>query len=157
MRPITHLILGIALALVIFLVYPSIGIISLTIIVLSSVLIDIDHYIYYIFKKKKINPIIAYRWYVCNRKKCCSMTKEQKEKVHLGTCFLHGIEILIILSILGNFVSPIFYFILIGFTFHLVSDLVGELIRYEGFKGISVIYTFLKSRGLTFIDDLEDF
>ena len=154
MRPITHLILGIVLAAVLFVILPEISLIQLGIIVASSVLIDIDHYSYYIYKKKKINPIKAYKWYTANIKKCCSMPKEQKGKVHFGTCFLHGIEILILLFILGFFVSNIFYFILIGFTFHLLLDLSVEIIYYNIYNKISIIYAFLKSRGLTFIDDM---
>ena len=154
MLPHKHLILGIILASVIFLVYPSIGIINFLIIILSSVLVDIDHYFYYVYKKKKINPLKAYKWYTTHRKKCLSLSKEQKAQVHFGTYFLHGIEILILLFLLGFFVSDIFYFILIGFTFHLLSDLSLEIVCFNEFNKISVIYAFLKSKGLTFIDDL---
>lgn len=154
MKPITHLILGIILAVILFVTIPEISLIQLGIIVAASVLIDIDHYFYYVYKKKKLNPIKAYKWYIGNRKKCCSMSKEQKEKVHFGTCFLHGIEILILLFILGFFVSNVFYFILIGFTFHLLLDLSVEIIYYNNYNKISVTYAFLKSRGLIFIDDM---
>lgn len=154
MRPLTHLILGIFLAVTIFVVYPSVNVLGLAIIVLSSVLIDIDHYFYYIYKRKNINPIKAYKWYTTNRKKCCSLAKEQKAQVHFGTYCLHGIEILIILLLLGFFASNLFYFILIGFTFHLLLDLSVEIVYYNVYNKVSVIYAFLKSKGLTFIDDL---
>ena len=154
MRPLKHLILGIALAVLIFLVFPSISILGLVIIFLSSVLIDVDHYIYYVYKRKKISPIKAYKWYTENRRKSCSIPKEQKGKIHFGTYFLHGIEILIILLLLGFFVSDVFYFILIGFTFHLLVDLSVEIICYNIYNKVSVIYAFLKSKGLTFIDDM---
>jgi len=152
--PHKHLILGIILAAIIFLVYPQISILGLVIIVLSSVLIDIDHYFYYVYKKKKISPIKAYKWYRSHGKKCHTLTKEQKSQVHFGTYLLHGIEILIILLLLGFFVSEIFYFILIGFTFHLLIDLAVEIINDNYYNKISVIYAFLKSKGLTFIEDI---
>ena len=154
MLPPKHLLLGILLAIVILIVYPQISLLNLGIIVLSSILIDIDHYFYYIYKKKKINPIKAYKWYITQGKKCCSLTREQKAKVHFGTCLLHGIEILVILFLLGFFVSDIFYFILIGFTFHLLLDLSVEIIYDNDYNKLSVIYTFLKSKGLTFIEDI---
>ena len=154
MNPRTHVIFGIALAAILFVTIPEISLIQLGIIVASSVLIDIDHYFYYVYKKKRLNPIKAYRWYVGNRKKCCSIPKEHKGKIHFGTFFLHGIEILIILLLLGFFVSNVFYFILIGFIFHLLLDLSVEIIYYNIYNKISIIYAFLKSRGLTFIDDM---
>jgi hypothetical protein len=155
--PHKHLIIGIAVVAVLFLLFPSMGFLGAGIILASSVLIDIDHYFYYIFKKRNVNPISAYRWFRGNMKKCKRIPKEKKHEVHFGTCVFHGIEILILLSILGNLVSPIFYFILIGFALHLVSDLILEITKYNAFNKISVIYCFLKSRGMVFIDDLEDF
>ncbi len=155
MLPQTHMLLGIVFVAAIFLIFPSVGILGASIIFLSSFLIDIDHYIYYVYKKKSINPLRAYKWYTDHKTKCHSLSKEQKKKTHFGTYFLHGIEILMILFTLGFFVSPIFYFILIGFTFHLILDLSLEIIKFNEFNKISVLYTFLKSRGLTFIDDLD--
>jgi hypothetical protein len=154
MKPLKHLILGIVFATILFVIFPEIRLIQLGIIVASSVLIDVDHYFYYVYKKKKLNPFKAYRWYTSRRHKCCSLPKEQKRKIHFGTFCLHGIEILIILLLLGFFVSDIFYFILIGFTFHLLSDLSIEIIWYNRYNKLSVIYSFLKSKGLTFIEDM---
>ena len=153
MHPIKHLILGIFLALLLFVTIPEISLVSLGIIVASSVLVDIDHYFYYVYKKKKINPVKAYKWYMGNRKKCRTMSKEHKRTTHFGTYCLHGIEILIILLLLGFFVSNFFYFVLIGVTFHLLLDLSVEIIYYGIYDKISVTYAFLKSRGLVFIED----
>ena len=155
MLPHKHFILGIIFTAVLFLFFPSIGIFGAIIIIASSVLIDVDHYIYYVFKKKKLSPIKAYKWFRGNMKKCHRIPKEHQGKVHFGTYLLHGIEPLIILFTFGFFVSDIFYFILIGFTFHLLLDLSVEIIKYNEFNKISVIYYFLKSKGMTFIDDLD--
>ena len=155
MLPKTHAIFGIIFATIVFFLFPSVGILGATIIFASSFLIDVDHYIYYIYKKKNLNLIRAYHWFKKNTKRCKTLTKEQKEKVHFGTYFLHGAEILILLFILGNFLSYIFFFILIGFTFHMILDLSSEIILENKFNKISVIYTFLKSRGMVFIDDLD--
>ena len=155
MLPHKHLILGIVFVAVLFLLFPSIGFLGAGIILASSVLIDIDHYIYYIHKTKNLNPMKAYHWYLGHHEKCKKIPKEKKKGIHFGTYFLHGIETLLILLTLGSFVSPIFYFILIGFTFHLVTDLSFEIIKHNEYNKISVIYAFLKSRGMVFIDDLD--
>jgi len=155
MLPQKHIILGIIVVAGIFLIFPSIGILNATIILLASVLIDVDHYFYYIYKTKKFNPFEAYKWFRKNVKKHRALSKEQREKTHFGTMTFHGVDILMILFALGSFVHPVFYFILIGFTIHLIADLAMEIIFYNSFNKISVIYCFLRSRGLTFIDDLE--
>ncbi len=154
MLPQKHIVLGIIFALAIYLIFPSVGILNATIIFLSSFLIDVDHYFYYVYKIKKLSPIKAYKWFTKNVKKHRALSKDQKEKTHFGTMTFHGIEPLILLFTLGFFVSNIFYFILVGFTIHLISDLAVEIIYCNRFNKISVVYCFLKSRGLTFIDDL---
>jgi len=155
MLPQKHILLGLIFAIVIFFLFPSVGILNASIIFLSSFLIDVDHYIYYVFKKKNLNLFKAYHWFKHNTRRCKTLSKEQKQKVHFGTYFLHGIETLILLFVLGNFLSPIFYFILIGFTFHMTLDLTVEIIFENKFNKISSIYTFLKSKGMIFIDDLD--
>ncbi len=155
MLPQTHFVLGIVFVAVIFLIFPSVGIMNATIILAASVLIDIDHYFYYIYKTKKLSLIKAYEWHRGLHKKCKAIPKEKKSEVHFGTCVFHGIEVLMLLFALGFFVSNIFYFIFIGFTFHLITDLALEITVYNKFNKVSVIYCFLKSRGMTFIDDLE--
>ncbi len=155
MKPLKHLIFGIVFVTILFVIFPEISFMHLGIIIASSVLIDVDHYFYYVYKKKKLNPFKAYRWYIGNRKKCCAIPRERKGKINFGTFFLHGIEILIILLLLGFFVSDIFYFILLGVTLHLLSDLSVEIIYDNSYNKVSVIYAFLKSKGLIFIDDFK--
>ncbi len=155
MLPQEHLVLGIVLGLLIFLYFPSFGLLNISIIVLSSVLIDVDHYLYYVYKKNDKSVIRAYRWYMVTHRKCKTLSKEQKKKIHFGTFFLHGIEVLIILLVLGFFVSDIFYFILLGFTFHLLVDLSVEIVLHDDFSKVSIIYTFLRGRKLKFIDELD--
>lgn len=155
MLPHEHALLGIVLAGIIFLLFPSVGILGATIIFASSILIDADHYFYYVYKKKKINPFVAYKWFTHKKERRKKITKEQKQKLHFGVYTLHGIEILLILFTLGFFVSNIFYFILVGFTFHLVVDLSVEILKYNDFDKISVIYAFCRSRGLTLWDDMS--
>ena len=139
MLPQGHLILGIILVAGLLLVFPSIGVLGASIILASSVLIDVDHYLYYIYKTKKLNPIKAYYWFRGNALKCKNLPKEKRCKVHFGTYILHGVEVLIILFTLGFFVSNIFYFILVGFTFHLIVDLSTEIIKDNEFNKISII------------------
>ncbi len=153
MLPQIHFILGIVfVAILYFFFSPIISIFGLTIILLSSVVIDIDHYIYYIFKKNDLNPFTAYKWYIKNIRKLYSMSKEQKKKIYLGFYFLHGVESLIILLFLGFYLYPIFNFIFIGFLFHLFVDFITEIMFEQRFSKLSVIYNLFIFKKLTNLD-----
>jgi hypothetical protein len=122
------------------------------IIFLSSVFIDIDHYFYYISKKRNLNPFKAYEWYHQNVKKIYSLSKESRGKVYIGLYYFHGIEVLIIFFFLGA-ISPLFIFILIGFIFHLLADFISEVIFQQRLDKISIIYNIFTFRKLVHIQD----
>ncbi len=150
MNPQVHFILGIPfIAILYFFFSPVISVFGLTIIFLSSVLIDADHYIYYIFKKKNFNPFKSYEWYKKNTCTFCSLPKEKQKEFYLGFYFLHGIETLILLFFLGVYLSPVFILILIGFLFHLFVDFSTEVIYEQRFSKLSVIYNLFSFRKLT--------
>ena len=89
----------------------------ITLFFLSSVLIDIDHYFYYIFKKKNLNLIKAYKFF-----------KKPKEGIYL----FHTLEFLLIfavLTLLFTFIwnfsfSFIFWPVFFGLLFHDLIDII---------------------------------
>lgn len=158
MLPQFHFLLGIIfVAILYFFFSPIISLFGLAVILLSSVLIDIDHYVYYVYKKKDLNPFKAHKWYLKNIKKFHSMSKEQKKKFYIGFYFFHGIESLIILLFLGFYISPIFIFIFIGFFFHLSIDFIADIILEERFGKISVIYTLISLKKLVHIEEVKNY
>ncbi len=151
-----HFFFGILFAaLLYFLFSPIISLLGLLIIFLSSVFIDVDHYFYYIYKRRNLSPIKAYRWYMRSVHKFRSIPKERRKEIYIGFCIFHGIEMLIILFLLGLYVSPIFNFILIGFLFHLSADLVSETILGQRLDKISIIQNFLRNKKLVSLEDFE--
>jgi len=153
MYPKHHFFLGIILALILFFIFPQIGWIGFFIILTATVLIDVDHYTYYVYKKKDWNLKKAYYWSFKNGKKYLSLPREQKDKYYTGFCFLHGIEILIILFFLGKFFSVYFYYILIGFSFHLFLDIIDQIIINKRIDKLSVIHDFFKFKKLKLIQE----
>ncbi len=150
MNPQIHFILGIFFVVILYFLFsPVISVFGLTIIFLSSVLIDADHYIYYIFRKKDLNIFKAYKWHKKNTCRFCSLPKETQKKLYIGFYFLHGIETLILLFFLGVYLSPVFILILIGFLFHLFVDFATEVIYEQRFSKLSVIYNLFSFRKLT--------
>lgn len=145
MFPIYHIIYGAIFSLLIYIFFPSIGLFGLSIIFLSSVLIDIDHYLYYVFRKKDFNLKRAFKWFVKFGKKFRSLPKEKQRKVRIPLCIFHGFESLLVLFILSYF-SEVFYFIFFGFAIHLFFDFIGALYEDVRFHNFSAIYKFIKTR-----------
>lgn len=117
MLPKTHIIFGLIFS---FLIYLSINLtFSQTLLVfLSSVLIDIDHYLFYLFRKKNLSLKKAYIWHK-------NIPKTRKPTLHL----LHTVEFLVLIFILTYFWQG-FLFILIGMLFHSIFDIL-EFIYYK--------------------------
>ena len=143
MLPKYHIILGFLFSLILWIIFPSISILGALIIFFSSFLIDVDHYLYFVLNKQNINLKNTYNYFVKKRK--IAIAKKTKNKNPNPLMYLfHGIEVLLILFILGIFTNKIFLFIFIGFAFHLFLDIVEQI--YYGFRisKISLIFDFVK-------------
>ena len=139
-----HVIFGAIFSLILFWIYPEIGILNTSIVFLTSVLIDADHYLYYVYKKKDWSLKNAYSWYIELSKKIMSLSRKERNKLYLGVYIFHGIEVLFVLFLLGLIVHNIFIFAFIGVGFHMVLDMVhGSLYCDSGIK-LSLIRDFLK-------------
>jgi len=146
MFPSKHLFFGILFASVLFLIFPKIGFVGFSLIVLSTFFIDVDHYFLYVYKKKNLSLKNAYRWFVKNFKKSLSMSKEEKINCKYEILIFHGIEFWLILGLLALFFE-IFAYIFIGVMFHMLLDWI-QLIYYKKpiyFK-LSQTYTFIKNK-----------
>jgi len=154
MHPTEHLISGIIVAGVLFLIYPSVGLLGALLIIISTVLVDIDHYIFYAIKKRDLSLVHAYRWYRDIRRRTHHMPKKEKSKIFFGFHFLHGIEIFAIIYLLYAYVNPIFLYVMIGYSLHFFADLLVETIWCGRTDKISVIYSFIRMNKLKFVDDM---
>lgn len=157
MLPKIHIIFGLAFSILLFLLFPSIGWIGFLIIFLSSFLIDIDHYLYYVYKTRKWGIKDSFRWYFKNKKIFNSMNKKQKDKVYTGLCFLHGIEAIILLLIVWFLFYPnnFIFFIILGFVFHQLLDAIHiytSEYRYD--KVISFIYSVKQARNKKLLQEI---
>jgi len=121
MFPKYHLIVGLLVSLILFLVFPGINLLAAVIIFLSSVLIDFDHYLYYAIKKRDLSLNRAYKWFVRNRIKLFQLAPKERENFKDLILIFHGIECWILL-ILFSFVSKIFIWIMIGIVIHMILD-----------------------------------
>ncbi|MBI2653773.1 hypothetical protein HYX02_03080 [Candidatus Woesearchaeota archaeon] len=113
MKPLTHLF---ASAIIAAALYPMFGWKAI-LVVASGFLIDIDHYLWYIFKHKNINIIDCYQYYIDGLDK-------EKYKKNLGILLIfHTIEFLLIMTAL-SFYSDLFLLFTIGLLAHYLLDLI---------------------------------
>jgi len=144
MRPKQHIIFGLIFSLIIFLIFPKIKLIGFLIIFLSSVLIDVDHYLFYVFKTRDFNLRRSYKWFLRYEEKFKEISKEERKKIPSVLFFLHGFEILAVIILLSIFVSDWFLFVFVGFSFHLFLDVLYLYLKKLRFDKISLIYDYFK-------------
>jgi hypothetical protein len=155
MLPHEHLIVGIIFSVILFFINPSVGFLGILLIVLSTVLVDVDHYLFYAVKKRDLSLIHAYKWYQSNRIRTHNLSRKEKRKIYFGFHFFHGIEILAIIYLLYAYVNSIFLYILMGYSLHFFADLLVEVIWCGKTDKISVIYSFIRMNKLKFVDEVE--
>lgn len=152
MFPQKHLFFGTIFSLVLFFLFPSIGWLGFLTIFASTVLIDVDHYIWYVFKKKDLNLKNSYKWFVNYHKKILVLPRKQRNKVTNGCiCFLHGIEVLLILFLLG-FLYKFFFYVFAGFVFHLVLDVIYQYSYIDRIEKVSIVWDILRGKGLRVLE-----
>jgi len=154
MLPKHHVIYGIIIALLLGFLVPTIGVIGVLIIILSSVFIDVDHYIYYIFRKKDISLKKAFHWCHAIGIKYKAMSPKKRKKTFIPIFFLHGIESIIVLFLLTR-ISELFLFVLIGFIIHLFLDFINFTYHNIRFNRFSIIYEFIRSKNLIHIENVK--
>lgn len=138
MFPKTHIIINLIISLILLFFLPPLGVL---IFFLSSFLIDIDHYLYYVLMKKRFSLKSAYNWFVITGNRMKQLSPKEIKKHKQCVLIFHGIEPIIILCLLTKF-FPILIYIVLGFIIHLIEDLIVEhgtgIAHYKG----SIIYSF---------------
>ena len=152
MYPIQHILAGFFLALLLYFLFPQTGLLGVSLIFFSSFIIDVDHYLAYVFKKKNFNLKKAYNWHMEMDKKSLKLSREERNNSFLCLCFLHGFEIFLIFLILGVVFSKYFLFISIGIAFHLFLDVIYGFTYSDRIDKLSVIYDFFNYKNLKDIE-----
>ena len=148
MHPKIHFLIGIIFITFLYFIFPELTFVSLLLILFSSVLIDGDHYIYYLIKKRDFNLFKCYNWYRVHFHKTIKIPMSERKKIYTGFYMFHGLEILAVLFLLGNYVAPFFIFIFIGFSIHLFLDIVSEIYFKHTIDKISIIYSYFRWKKL---------
>lgn len=146
MLPKKHFIFGLVASIVFYFLIPSLSLLEIIIFFFSSVLIDFDHYLYFLYKKKSFNLKKAYFYFRKEGSKLHKKLKEEQKKYYTGIYIFHGIELVAINLVLGYFLHKIFYMVALGMFFHLILDWIQKIGRYEYPRKYSILYDLILSR-----------
>lgn len=133
MLPRWHILLGFMFSLLIYAAF-NIDVISFLILFISTWVIDIDHYFWYIIKKRNIKFSSAYKYFFQRRGKLKNLPKKQILQIMLNQnriFVLHSIEMLFAISIVFLIILKKFrfsvlyiYLFLLGVIFHISLDIL---------------------------------
>jgi hypothetical protein len=143
MLPHIHFIFSLFLGIILFYCIPEIGLFGFILIISTGVLIDIDHYIFYIYKKRDFNLIKAINWFLEQDRTLRKLPFEKRKEFFQGFFIFHGLEFLVIIYILGLYLHRLFFLILISSIFHLFLDYLYQIKIYGRKNKISIIYDFI--------------
>ncbi|VVB83534.1 Uncharacterised protein [uncultured archaeon] len=148
MHPKIHLIIGIIFVIILHIFFSQITLAELSIIFLSSFLIDGDHYLYYFIREKNINPFKCYNWYKEHLKKTLTLSMAERKKEYTGFYLFHGIEPLTAIFLLGTYVFPFLIFVFIGLSLHMIVDVPHEYYIKRTIQKSSLIYNYTQWKKL---------
>ena len=81
---------------------------------IGSIFVDIDHYLFYVFRVKKLDLKSMFEY--------CNSNPPIKDKIpYAGVFIFHTLEFLVVLGFASQY-YPLIGFILIGILFHMVLD-----------------------------------
>jgi len=134
MLPKAHFFFGFLLVLLSWFIFPNITWFYILLIFLSSIFIDVDHYIWYVFVKKDWSLKNAYYY-----------LKNDSIEQHQLMIF-HTIEFIIIIG-LFSFIWIGFYYIFIGIVYHSIFDII-DMVKHRNVmcREYSLIYHFIRKK-----------
>ena len=146
MLPKYHILIGFISSLIIYLIFP-ITILQATIIFFSSFLIDVDHYMLYVYKKKDFSFKNSVKYFFERRKSWLSLPLFERRKRKLAIFIFHGIEFWLLLIILAIYINSIL-FVLFGIAIHILLDYI-DLINNKDYlySKFSQFYVYLRNKG----------
>jgi len=136
MLPKWHALFGFVFAYIIYW-FTSATIFQASLIFLSSVLIDFDHYLWYGFKKKDWNLKNVYIYLKKHR------------NIVKSLMLFHTIELHIFVAVL-SFIWSGFFYVLIGMIFHSITDLIGLIYEERLYtREFSLIEAYFRNKTQT--------
>ena len=94
---------------------PVMGVGGIALFAVGSVLIDVDHYLLYIQRRKSFSVVGMFRYFH-------ELQPIQSSIPYVGLCIFHTIDFFILIGVLAIY-YPIFFPLLVGLLYHFCLDL----------------------------------
>lgn len=136
MNLVRHFLLSFIMTVLLFSIIGGFTPLKFAIIILFSLLIDIDHLFYDLPEKRdSLREILMYWW---------EMADKYKGRFYL----FHTVDTMVILFLLYLYVNPIFLYIFIGFFFHIIQDSITNTLSTRSLLWLKnySIFTYVISR-----------
>lgn len=117
MHIIWHILIGVLIASL-----AGLGTLGISLIVLGSILPDIDHVLYMVFGEK-----------ITSFKGMVEFHKENFKTMTPHFYFLHFLELIIILLVISYFTNKYFFYVVLGMALHWVADAIKYVWYYKSF------------------------
>jgi membrane-bound metal-dependent hydrolase YbcI (DUF457 family) len=146
MLPKWHALFGAVFVLLLVFIF-KINMFQAALVFLSSIFIDIDHYFYYLVKKKGLNLKTAYKFFIESEKRWLSLPLEKREEYKRIIVIFHGIEFLLLITIL-SFLFPIIFWVFLGVLVHILVDLFEIHFFYNEplYSKLSQVYVYITNK-----------
>jgi hypothetical protein len=126
------------MTVILFAIRGDFSMLSFSVIILSSLVIDIDHLFYDLPEKRdSLREIMSYWW---------DMADKYKGRFYL----FHTVDALLVTFFLGMYIHPFFMYVFTGFFFHIIQDSITntQAIRsLKWLKNYSIITYIIAKKG----------
>lgn len=136
MNLVRHFLISFIMIVIFFTLVDNFTLLKFSVMIVSSLLIDIDHLFYDLPEKRNsLGEILRYWW---------KMADEYKGKFYL----FHTIDTLVILFLLYLYVDKIFIYVFFGFFFHITQDSITNTRSTKSLRWLKnySIFTYVISR-----------
>jgi membrane-bound metal-dependent hydrolase YbcI (DUF457 family) len=145
MLPKWHILIGFLVTLILK-ITTSLSNAEIGLFFLASFLIDFDHYLYYVIRKRDFNPDNAYEWFIEKKQESLKLGLEERKKYKKVILIFHTLEFWVLLIVLSAF-SKIFLVLLGGVLFHVLLDWMDlAALKEPIYFKLSLILTLIKNK-----------
>jgi len=137
MLPYFHILFGFIFSLSIYFLF-KFNFIGFLVLFFSTWVFDVDHYLFFVFKKNKLNFFEAYKYFMKKKNLKLPVEQRKREMIKENRLFIfHQIEIICLIFLASFFILKFFkaeiysILFLVGIFFHTFLDLLESL--KEGF------------------------
>jgi|GEM_PF-3522065 hypothetical protein len=136
MNLVRHFLITYIMVVIFFTIMDSFSFVKFFVMILSALLIDVDHLFYDLPEKRdSVREILAYWW---------KMADEYKGKFYL----FHTVDTLVIVFFLYLYVDTMFLYVFLGFFFHIAQDSITNTRATKSFLWLKnySIFSYVISR-----------